>query len=139
MALNNAGTINASDVQFKIANCTVTDNHLVTSSTVVFGTAPTCSDMWTTIQEMNSAFTTNTYCAFGATTTPPACDAPSAANSLGTATSLTNLKTTGGVTATLNSGTTRYYKITITPNTGLAGNVLQNRKVSFDMTWHIDQ
>jgi hypothetical protein len=141
IALNNAGTINASDIEFKVASCGVTDNHLVTLSTVTFGTAPTCSDMWVTIQETGATYVvpgSDVYCAFGVTTTPPDCDAPSATNSLGSATAFATLKTTANATATLNAAATRYYVIKITPNAS-SGNALQNRKVTFALTWHIDQ
>jgi len=51
---------------------------------------------------------------------------------------LTALKTTGNVDADLGIGATRYYVITITP-TVASNNTLQNRKVSFGLTWHLEQ
>jgi predicted ribosomally synthesized peptide with SipW-like signal peptide len=141
LALNNAGTIPASALTFKVAGCTVTNNNAVTSSTVVFGTAPTCGDMYLTIQETDSTFGvpgTDVFCAYGPSTTPPDCDAPDNTRTLATATSLTALKTTGNLDADLASGATRYYAITISP-TVASDNTLQNRKVSFGLTWHIEQ
>jgi predicted ribosomally synthesized peptide with SipW-like signal peptide len=141
LALNNAGTIPASALTFKVAGCTVTNNNAVTSSTVVFGTAPTCGDMYLTIQETDSTFGvpgTDVFCAYGPSTTPPDCDAPDNTRTLATATSLTALKTTGNLDADLASGATRYYVITISP-TVASDNTLQNRKVSFGLTWHIEQ
>jgi predicted ribosomally synthesized peptide with SipW-like signal peptide len=142
IALNNAGTIAAnSDVAFKVTSCGVTDNSAVTLSPAVFGTAPTCADMDITIQETGATYVvpgTDIACAYGTTTTPPACDAPSNAATLALPTSFTNLKTTGAVNATLAAGATRYYVITINPNVA-SGNSLQNRKVSFGLTWRLDQ
>ena len=141
LALNNAGTIPATSLTFKVTGCTVGLNTTVTGSTAAFGTAPTCGDMWLTIQETGSSYAvpgSNVYCAYGTTTTPPACDAPTSAATLATATSFTPLKTTGGVNADLSNGATRYYVIRITP-TVASNNTLQNRKVTFGLTWHIDQ
>jgi len=141
LALNNAGTINASDISFDVNGCSVGNNSVVTGSSVVFGSAPTCSNMYMTIQETGSTYavpSTDVACAYGPTTTPPACDTPNNTATLAGPTSLTNLLTTGAATATLAAGATRYYVITIAP-TVASGNTLQNRKVSFGMTWHLDQ
>ncbi len=136
LKLQNAGTIDASDIKFKVANCTVTDNHLVTGSAVTFGSAPTCSNMQLAIQETQLDFATHTDCAYGIVS-GNSCTIDTAHN-LGVASSLTTLLTTGGTTATLASGASRYYLVEVNPNVA-SDNTLQNRKVQFDLTWHIDQ
>jgi predicted ribosomally synthesized peptide with SipW-like signal peptide len=141
LALNNAGTISASALTFKVTGCGVADNSAVTHSTVVFGTPPTCGDMYMTIQETGSLYdvpTSDAYCAFGPSTTQPDCDAPDNTATLATPTGYTPLTAAGNVPADLASGATRYYVIRITP-TVASDNSLQNRKVSFGLTWHIEQ
>ena len=137
LALNNAGNLNATDLKWDISGCTWGDNHLVTGSPVLFGSAPACSAMWVTIQETQSNYTTNVACAAGTTGTPPACDAPDGTYSLASSTP-TNLLTTGGGTAAFAGGSTRYYVITIHPNV-TNDNTLQNRTVSFAMDWLLEQ
>jgi predicted ribosomally synthesized peptide with SipW-like signal peptide len=136
LALNNAGSINSNDLTFKVGNCTVGTNP-GTGSAVTFGSGPTCNNMYLTVQETQSDYSTNVYCAYGPSTTQPACDTPNNTATLGNSSSLTNLKTTAGANATLTSGQTRYYVITVLPSV-TNDNTLQNRQVSFDMTWHID-
>lgn len=136
LELNNAGTINASDIKFKVAGCTVGDNFSATTTHTVFGTAPSCSDLQLAVQETQSDFSTNTYCAYG-TDTAGTCTID-AGHNLGTATSFQTLLTTGAATATLVHATSRYYNVEIQPNVA-TDNSLQNRKVTFDLTWHIDQ
>jgi predicted ribosomally synthesized peptide with SipW-like signal peptide len=141
LALNNAGTIPAAGLTFKVTGCTVGNNFTATGSTVVFGSAPTCGDLYLTIQETDQTFGvpgTDVFCAYGPSTTQPDCDAPDNSATLATATSLTPLKTTGNVNADLPSGATRYYVIRIAP-TVASDNTLQNRKVSFGLTWHLEQ
>jgi predicted ribosomally synthesized peptide with SipW-like signal peptide len=141
LALNNPGTISGTGLTFKVAGCTVGDNSAVTGTPVVFGSPPTCGNMYLTIQETDSSYVvpgTDVFCAYGPSTTPPDCDAPDNTRTLATATGLTALKTTGNVAADLATGATRYYVITITP-TVASNNTLQNRKVSFGLTWHLEQ
>ncbi|MBV8258054.1 MAG: hypothetical protein JO073_09595, partial [Actinobacteria bacterium] len=61
-----------------------------------------------------------------------------AGDNLGTATSLTTLLTTGAATATLAHSANRYYTVNIKPVVA-ADNSLQNRAVTFDIHWHLDQ
>jgi hypothetical protein len=136
LTLNNAGTINASDIKFSVPNCTVGNNSGVTGTSTTFGSAPTCTNFQLTIQETNSSFSSNTYCAYG-TDSSGTC-AFLAGDNLGTATSLTTLLTTGAATATLNASANRYYTVNIKPVVA-TDNSLQNRKVTFDIHWHIDQ
>jgi predicted ribosomally synthesized peptide with SipW-like signal peptide len=136
LRLDNAGTINASDIKFLVAGCTIGDNFAVTGSHVTFGTAPTCSNLQLAIQETQSDFSTHVYCGYG-TVSGNDCTIDTGHN-LGTATSLTTLLTTSGATATLAAGASRYYLIEINPNVG-SNNTLQNRRAQFDVTWHIDQ
>jgi predicted ribosomally synthesized peptide with SipW-like signal peptide len=141
LALNNPGTISGTGLTFKVAGCTVGDNSAVTGTPVVFGSPPTCGNMYLTIQETDSSYVvpgTDVFCAYGPSTTPPDCDAPDNTRTLATAAGLTALKTTGNVAADLATGATRYYVITITP-TVASNNTLQNRKVSFGLTWHLEQ
>lgn len=134
--LHNAGTINASDIKFKVANCTVGTNSGVTGTTTVFGTAPACANLQLAVQETASDFTTNVFCAYG-TASGNACTIDSGHN-LTTPTSLTTLLTTASATATLAASADRYYVVQINPSVA-TDNSLQNRKVTFDVTWHLDQ
>ncbi len=56
LQLQNTGTINASDIKFKVGSCTVGTNSGVTGTSQVFGTAPSCSDLQLAIQETQSDF-----------------------------------------------------------------------------------
>ena len=144
--LHNAGKIDAANIQFKVSSCTVDKNTAATGSTVVFGTDPTCADMYITVQETGSNYDTPTntdvYCAFPTLATT--CASPSSGATLASASSFQTLKTTGAATATLNQNTDKYYVITVEPNptlgsTPTTNNVLQNRIVTFALTWQINQ
>jgi predicted ribosomally synthesized peptide with SipW-like signal peptide len=138
--LDNAGTINASDIKFDVSGCTWGDNFSATNTHTLFGSAPTCGDMWLTVQETNSLGGTDVYCAYGPTTNNTDCDAPDNSATFANSTTLTALQTTGAVNADLAAGSPRYYTVTITPDsTLLSGNTLQNRTVAFDLNWKIDQ
>ena len=136
--LSNAGTINASDIKFDVSSCTVTSNQANTGSSTTFGAAPTCGQLYITVQETQSDYSTNVYCAYG-TDSSGACAAPSNSFTLGNTNSLTALKTTGGVNAPLAASGHRYYVIKITPGGVANDNTLQNRLVTFALTWHLDQ
>jgi predicted ribosomally synthesized peptide with SipW-like signal peptide len=142
LALNNAGSIDTSDLKFKVGSCTFGDNFANTGSHATFVSPTDCSGMYLTIQETDNTYGvpgTDVYCAFGPSGTQPDCDAPDNTATLDDATGLTDLQTTGGIPATLTSNQTRYYVITIDPSGVGTGNALQNLSVSFDLTWHIDQ
>lgn len=137
LALQNAGTLSSSDLTFKVASCTVGTNQSQTGSTVTFGSAPTCGNLDITIQETQSDYSTHVYCAYGPATTQPDCDTPNNTVTLASASSFQQLKTTGNANATLSPSQTRYYLISIKPDV-TSDNTLQNRKVTFGLTWHID-
>jgi hypothetical protein len=140
LALNNAGSIDAAHVSFKISNCAWSDNFGVTSSHTTFISIPTdCSNVHLTIQQTGSTYLTNVFCAFNANAT--ACPAiGSATSTLNDATSFQNLNTTGDVATTLAAGGTSYYVMNVDPVvTGGNNNSLQNLKLTFDVTWHLDQ
>ena len=138
LALSNAGTIPASDMKFDVGSCSITSNQASTGSAVTFGTAPTCAQMYITVQETQSNYTTNVYCAYG-TNVGGACAAPSNTFTLANTNPLQTLLTTGGATATLAASGTRYYVITVSPGGVTNDNTLQNRLLTFGLTWHIDQ
>lgn len=138
LALNNAGTIPSSDIKFDVPSCSFSSNSGSTGSSTLFGTAPTCSQMYLTIQETASNYTTNVYCAYG-TDSSGACAAPSNSFTLASPSSLTNLLTTSAANATLAAGATRYYVITVSPGGVASDNSMQNRLLTFALTWHIDQ
>ncbi len=145
LALSNAGTVDASDLKFSVDSCTVGDNFANTTSHVTFGTAPTCGQLYLTIQETQSDYSTPVFCAYGPGTPGVSCNSPGSSATLATAAgpSLTTMQMDNGshvaTPATLAHGATRYYLITINPGGVPSGNQLQNRSVSFGMTWHIDQ
>ena len=139
LALNNAGTVNAAtDMKFDVSSCSVSDNSGSTGSGITFGSAPTCGNFYITVQETtDGTFGTPLYCAFG-TDVAGTCAAPTNAHTLANTNSLTALKTTGAVNATLNAAATRFYVVTILPSV-TNDNTLQNRKVAFALSWHLDQ
>jgi predicted ribosomally synthesized peptide with SipW-like signal peptide len=130
LALDNAGTIAASDISAS------------TGSAVLFGSVPTCGDMYVTVQETDSSYGVNAFCAYGPTPLAVACAAPDNTATFANAATPTQLQMNNGsgsaTTATLAAGATRYYVITIDPGGVTSGNQLQNRAVSFDLTWKID-
>lgn len=138
LALNDAGTIPTSDIMFDVPSCSITSNQANTGSSVTFGSAPTCAQMYITVQETQSNYTTNVYCAYG-TDVSGTCAAPSNTLTLANTNSLQTLLTTGAATATLAAGGTRYYVITVSPGGVASDNTLQNRLLTFGLTWHIDQ
>jgi hypothetical protein len=148
LALNNAGTIAASDTKFNVTSCGFTNNSAGNGgSTVTFGAMPACSDMYLTLQETNSSYTvpgTDVYCGYGPAVQPD-CSTPDNTATLATAAgpSFATLLTTSAGQVTIAPGATRYYVISILPNPTLAatnnGNRLQNRLLTFGLTWHIDQ
>ena len=143
--LHNSGTLDASSVKFEVSSCSVTANTGTTGSGVHFGTDPTCGDMYVTVQETGSNYSTPNYCAYGPTPLSTTCASPASTATLASAgSSFQTLKMTGGVTATLNHNTDKYYVITVEPNPSLGSspttnNVLQNRNVTFALTWQINQ
>lgn len=145
LALNNAGSVAAQNIKFRVNNCTVTDNSGVTGTGTTFGTAPTCGDFYITVQEKtDGTYATNSFCAFGPGTLATACAAP--ANTVTLASSQTagfaDLSKDNGsgsaVAANLAAGSTRYYTIRIDANPPSGNNALQNRRVSFDLDWQIN-
>ncbi|HTR32424.1 MAG TPA: hypothetical protein VMH47_00975 [Gaiellaceae bacterium] len=134
--IKNAGSITASDITFSVPSCSVGTG----GGSTTFGTAPGCGDVFVTIQEVSGLTSpTNVYCALG-TDSSGTCGAPSSAHTLSNLSTAATLKTTGGVTAPLAVNATRYYVVTVSPDSSLTpNNVWQNRDVSFDLTWHLDQ
>lgn len=142
IALKNSGSLPSSDLKFSASSCTWSNNNSVTGSTVTFATPTDCSGLYVTVQETDSTYTvpgTDVYCAYGPSTTQPNCDAPNNTATLADVSSLTQLKTTSAANATLAAGATRYYVITVDPSGVGSGNALQNLKVSFGLSWHIDE
>jgi hypothetical protein len=141
LTLTNAGTINASDIKFKVAGCTWGIAN-AGGTGVTFGSAPTdCSGLYITVQETDASGGfpgTDVYCAYG-TDSSGTCAAPSSLFNLNNTTAFKTLKTTLGINANLTSGSPRYYVITIDPSGLPQDNTMQNRTVTFDLTWHIDQ
>lgn len=139
LALNNAGTVNATDVKWDVPSCSVTNNNAGTGSGITFGVAPTCANFYVTIQETDNTFLPagNVYCAAG-TDVSGTCAAPSNAITLTSASTPANLLTTLAATAAFNAGSTRYYVITIHPAV-TNDNTLQNRLVTFAMHWKLEQ
>jgi predicted ribosomally synthesized peptide with SipW-like signal peptide len=140
IALNNAGSVNAQNIKFRVNNCTVTTN----GGSTTFGTAPTCGDFYITIQEKtDGTYASNKFCAFGPGVLAAACAAPAntvtlASSQAGGFANLSMDNGSGSATpASLTAGSTRYYTIRIDANPPSGNNALQNRKVSFDLDWQI--
>ena len=144
LALTDTGTVPASDVQFRVSGCSVTNNSGVTGSSTTFGTAPTCGDFYVTIQEKTSnTYATNAFCALGPGVLATACAAPTSANTLASLSSFTNLQKDNGSGSATNatlaaSGGVRFYTIRIDANPPAGNNALQNRKLTFALDWNID-
>lgn len=143
LELANAGTVNAQNIRFRVANCSVTDNSATTGSSTTFGTAPVCSDFDISIQEKTSGtFASNAFCALGPGTLATACATPDNTVTFATASSFANLQKDNGsgsaTTADLAAGSSRFYTIRIDANPASGNNALQNRLVSFDLDWQIN-
>jgi predicted ribosomally synthesized peptide with SipW-like signal peptide len=137
LELSNAGTIDASQLKFSVDGCTVGDNSANTGTTTTFGAAPTCGDLYMTVQETQSDYSTKVWCAYGPGAGTANCGAPDNTATLADPTSLTSLDVDSS--PALAAGAARYYVITIDPAGVSSGNQLQNRSVSFGLTWNIAQ
>jgi len=143
LALNNAGTIATSDLQLSVPSCAWGDNFAVTGTHNTFISLPAnCNGVYFTVQETDNTYTvpgSDVYCALGPATAQPDCNAPDNTRTLGGTSSFTNLKTSGGANATLAAGATKYYVIKVDPSGVGTGNALQNLKLTFSLSFHIDQ
>jgi predicted ribosomally synthesized peptide with SipW-like signal peptide len=147
VTLKNDGTLDASDIVFGTAPaCVGGDNHLVTLSNKIFGIADVCPDLQFAIEELDGITGTTpgavVGCAYGTQGTLPTdgCVID------GTRTLATTGTHTLSLAADLNSNTgsqlsskqTRYFRIEVKP-VAATDNTFQNRKVTFGLTWHIDE
>lgn len=138
LALSNAGSLDSTDLLAGVPTCAWSKNDV--TSPIFISLPANCSDAEVTIQETQSDYTTNVYCAYGPSTTQPACDAADSSATLADMkTASQQLLTTAAASTTLTAGQTRYYVITVDPSGVGTGNALQNLKLTFDMSWHIDQ
>jgi predicted ribosomally synthesized peptide with SipW-like signal peptide len=149
LTLTNAGTVDASGIQFKIgAACTTTLN----SGPVTFGSGDLCTGLQFVIIETDAGFHhdgTNRAlgCAYGTL------DTNNGADGLGctfdNTSTLATLPTTpfsltlasgqsGNILQQLTRQQSRYFLVSIKPTASLS-NAYQNKKVTFDLTWRIDQ
>jgi predicted ribosomally synthesized peptide with SipW-like signal peptide len=137
VALTNAGSLASTDLLAGVPTCAWSKNN---GGSPTFISLPAdCSGAEVTIQETQSNYTTNVYCAYGPSGTQPACDAPDNTATLDDMkTASQQLLTTAAAPTTLAAGATRYYVITVDPSSVGTGNALQNLKLTFDMSWHID-
>ena len=137
LALMNNGSLASTDLLAGVPTCSWSKNN---GASPTFISLPgNCSGVDVTIQETQSDYTTNVYCAYGPSTTQPACDAPNNTATLDNMkTASQQLLTTTGASTTLAAGATRYYVITVDPSGVGSGNALQNLKLTFDMSWHVD-
>jgi predicted ribosomally synthesized peptide with SipW-like signal peptide len=137
LALMNNGSLASTDLLAGVPTCAWSKTN---GASPTFISLPTdCSGADVTIQETQSDYTTNVYCGYGPSATQPACDAPDSTSTLeDMKTASQQLLTTTGASTTLAAGATRYYVITVDPSGVGTGNALQNLKLTFDMSWHID-
>jgi hypothetical protein len=153
LTLNDAGTIDATDIKFGITaqdgstgNCAVGSANAGGSSTT-FGTV-NCSNFELAIEELDGTGASPTVvgCAYGtAATSGNGCQFD-ASHTLGTAgisnggsVALQLVSDQGSNSGTkLSAGESRYFRIMIKPVVA-QDNYLQNRSVGFGLNWHIDQ
>lgn len=139
LALSNAGSLASTDLKFDVPSCAWGKNN---GASPVFISIPSdCSGVDITIQETGSSYTTpgsDVYCAYGPSTSQPDCNAPDNTATLANPTSFTSLLTAAGANATLSAGQTRYYVIKVDPTSVGTGNALQNLKLTFGLSWHMD-
>jgi len=145
IALNNAGSLNSTDLQLSVPSCTWGDNSQGPSGNVhlTFIVPPAnCNGVYFTVQETDNTYAvpgSDVYCALGPSSAPHTdCSAPDNTRTLGGTSAFTGLQTTGGAAATLTAGGTRYYVIKVDPSGVGTGNQLQNLKLTFAMSFHID-
>jgi predicted ribosomally synthesized peptide with SipW-like signal peptide len=141
LALSNAGSLDSTDLLAAVPTCAWSKNS-GGSPTFISPLPADCSGVNVTIQETTtSSYAVDKYCAYGPSinagvdcTTP---DNTATLEALKTASQ--QLLTTAAAPTTLVAGATRYYVITVDPSGVGTGNALQNLKLTFDMSWHIDQ
>jgi len=144
IALANAGSIDSSDLQLSVPSCAWGDNFAATGTHATFIAPPAnCNGVYFTVQETDSSYSvpaSDVYCALGPSSAPHTdCGAPDNTRTLGGTSSFTQLLTSGGANATIAHGGTRYYVIKVDPSGVGTGNALQNLKLTFSMSFHIDQ
>jgi len=146
IALANAGSLNSSDLKLAVPSCSWGDNSQGPAGNIhlTFITPPVnCNGVYFTVQETDSSYVvpgSDVYCALGPSAVPHVdCGAPDNTRTLGGTSSFTQVLTTGAANATLAAGATRYYVIKIDPSGVGTGNALQNLKLTFAMSFHIDQ
>jgi predicted ribosomally synthesized peptide with SipW-like signal peptide len=153
LKLTNAGTLDASGIKFKLgATCATTSNSGSTGSSASFGSGNLCTGLQFVVIETDSSYhhdATNHAlgCAYGTVDTNNSTDGLGCTFDSGTTlgtltTTLTSLSLASGVngntTTQLTHQQSRYFVIGIKP-TATLDNTFQNKKISFDLTWHIDQ
>jgi predicted ribosomally synthesized peptide with SipW-like signal peptide len=140
LALSNAGSLDSTDLLAGVPTCAWSKNN---GASPTFISLPAdCSGVNVTIQETTtSSYAVDKYCAYGPSinagvdcTTP---DNTATLEALKTASQ--QLLTTAAASTTLTAAQTRYYVIKVDPSGVGTGNALQNLKLTFDMSWHIDQ
>jgi predicted ribosomally synthesized peptide with SipW-like signal peptide len=143
IALNDAGSLASTDLKLAVPSCSWSDNFASTGTHSTFISVPAnCNGVYFTVQETGSSYvvpTSDVYCALGPSAAPHTdCGAPSSSQTLGGTSAFTQLLTAGGANATLGAGATRYYVIKVDPSGVGTGNALQNLKLTFAMSFHID-
>lgn len=139
LALNNAGSLASTDLLASVPSCSW--GKTIPADPTFISPPSDCTGVNVTIQETGSGYVTpasDVYCAYGPSTTQPHCDAPDGTATLDDLSAAQQLLTTAGANATLAAGATRYYVIKVDPSGVGSGNALQNLKLTFDLTWHID-
>lgn len=139
LALKNAGSLASTDLLASVPSCSWSKT--IPADPTFIAIPGDCSGVNVTIQETDSSYgvpSSDVYCAYGPSTTQPDCNAPDNTATLADLSTPQQLLTTAAATATLAAGTTRYYVIKVDPSGVGSGNALQNLKLTFDMTWHID-
>ncbi len=133
LALANVGSLNASALKLYTAACATTD----AAGETYHGTGNMCSTLILYVQKYtNGTYSTTSTCVYGGGTAQT-CDFSNAAKTL---TDFTTTYTSGAPAdlGALTSGSTNYYEIGISfPSS--AGNSLQGRTATFDLTWVLQQ
>jgi predicted ribosomally synthesized peptide with SipW-like signal peptide len=140
LALSNAGSISSSDLLAAVPTCTWSKNN---GASPTFISLPAdCSGVNVTIQETTTnSYAVDKYCAYGPSINAGVdCTTPDNTATLADMkTASQQLLTTAAAPTTLTAGQTRYFVIKVDPSGVGTGNALQNLKLAFDMSWHIDQ
>jgi hypothetical protein len=130
LTLWNKGSINAASLTLTVPSCTTGD----AAGQTFHGTGDLCPDLDVYVQEWQSDFSTPVACWYGGAVVANTCDFSDNTATLGAIASGGTVTITGGLAANAK----RYFTVGVELDSG-AGNTVQGRAATADLTWDIAQ